>query len=448
MKFLNPNSTKKAVAYYRHSAEDKQENSVPIQREHAQLFAAKFNIQIIHEESDEGVSGLTANRPGFQSLLNNWVLNPDAPHFDFILVYDVSRWGRFQNQNEAAHYEHQCEQNDKKVIYISRGFPREGQEMTESIITPMERWMAAQYSRQLSEKVWYGCIRVSKDGYSAGGTASYGMARLLLDEMKNPIGILKKGQHKLISNQRVTFTPLNDETTQTVKDIFHFFLREWKTPQDIAEVLNERGILSANGKQWSRDKVLRILGNEVYTGSRVYNKTWSRLKQKQVENPRSEWVITPNAFPAVVDPKMFWEAQERLYWLMPSRWKKGICSINKAKRLVEQEIKELFTEKGLSEDDIEKEIKKIPITYSVSFQQENKPYRCFVVKEEMRNYKDVFAVSIALGKTEPIDRIFLIPSDEFNGSNFMVFSETDESFVKYQIDNNKVHENILSLIHK
>jgi DNA invertase Pin-like site-specific DNA recombinase len=67
MQFLKPTSAKKAVAYYRHSAEDKQENSVAIQREHAEKFAAKHNIEIIHEEADEGVSGLIANRPGFQT---------------------------------------------------------------------------------------------------------------------------------------------------------------------------------------------------------------------------------------------------------------------------------------------------------------------------------------------------------------------------------------------
>ena len=82
---------KKAIAYYRHSAEDKQENSVPIQREHAEKFAREFGIEIIHEEADEGKTGLLASRPGFERLFNEWVLNDDAPSFDYVLVYDVSR---------------------------------------------------------------------------------------------------------------------------------------------------------------------------------------------------------------------------------------------------------------------------------------------------------------------------------------------------------------------
>ena len=38
---------KKAIAYYRHSAEDKQENSVAIQRQHTEQFAYENNIKII-----------------------------------------------------------------------------------------------------------------------------------------------------------------------------------------------------------------------------------------------------------------------------------------------------------------------------------------------------------------------------------------------------------------
>ena len=65
---------KRAIAYYRHSAEDKQENSVAIQREHTHKFAQENNLQIIHEEVDEGKSGLSANRPGFDQLFKNWIL--------------------------------------------------------------------------------------------------------------------------------------------------------------------------------------------------------------------------------------------------------------------------------------------------------------------------------------------------------------------------------------
>ena len=47
----------RAVAYYRHSAQDRQENSIPIQREQVRKFAAEYGIEIIKEFADHGKSG-------------------------------------------------------------------------------------------------------------------------------------------------------------------------------------------------------------------------------------------------------------------------------------------------------------------------------------------------------------------------------------------------------
>src|SRR5665213_193006 len=113
MFLFNDNRPKRAVAYYRHSGEDKQENSVPIQREHAQRFVRENNIELIHEEADEGKTGLTSDRPAFKRLLTNWVENPNAPHFDYVLVLDVSRWGRYQDMNEPAALQYSCTQHGK-----------------------------------------------------------------------------------------------------------------------------------------------------------------------------------------------------------------------------------------------------------------------------------------------------------------------------------------------
>lgn len=50
----------RAVAYYRHSAEIGQENSVEIQQDNVVAFAEKHGIEIIHEFADRGKSGLNA----------------------------------------------------------------------------------------------------------------------------------------------------------------------------------------------------------------------------------------------------------------------------------------------------------------------------------------------------------------------------------------------------
>ena len=91
----------RAVAYYRHSAEIGQENSVEIQRDNVVAFATKHDIEIIHEFADRGKSGLNVEgRPAFNEMME-WVRTRDD--FILILVLDVSRWGRFQDTDLSAH---------------------------------------------------------------------------------------------------------------------------------------------------------------------------------------------------------------------------------------------------------------------------------------------------------------------------------------------------------
>ncbi len=443
---FNDHRPKKAVAYYRHSAEDKQENSVPIQREHAEKFSLTHNIEIIHEEADEGKSGLSSDRPAFKRLLTEWVENPDAPDFDYVLVLDVSRWGRYQDMDEAAYLQYRCTQSGKKVIYIKHGLPKEDGELSAHLQISIERYMAAEYSKQLSEKVFYGCMKVSEQGYSAGGTACYGMTRILLDEQKKPIRTLKKGEHKQIANERVTFAPLNDETTQAVKDIFTMLVQELKMPEDIAEHLNEKGILSASGYAWTRDKVIKILDNETYAGTRIYNKTWGRLKKKSHRNPRSEWVIQPNAFPAIVDPEMFAQAQERLYQILPSRKKRGIYMIRRMQRLIHDRAKILFEEQHLDETDIALKMLDLPILFSVSRPISSGTQWCFTIPETTRRNDFVLAVCVDREQRDVIDRAFLLPTHEFGSANLMIFSDKDSHFSDYHVKKENIEEKLVSVL--
>ncbi len=438
---------KRAIAYYRHSAEDKQENSVPIQREYAQKFADDYGIEIIHEEADEGKSGLLATRPAFDNLFQKWILNDDSPDFEYVLVYDVSRWGRFQDQDEAAYYEFLCKKQGKKVVYITKGFPKEDEQLISHLQTSIERYMAAEYSRQLSNKVFHGCVKISEQGYSAGGTACYGMTRILLDEDKKPIRELKKGEHKMIANQRVTFAPKNDETTEVVKEIFDLLVNHWRTPAEIASNLNSRNIPSAHGGRWNQDKIRRILTNETYIGTRIYNKTWNRLKQGHRSNPLSEWVFCYNAFPAIVESDLFIKAQERLYWLLPSKWKKGVYKTEKAKRTLRKELKNKLLSAGLSEDQCFEYLNELPVLASASFYlKKSTPVWCFSIPELMKKYKFVLCAVVELDKRDPISELFAIPTKEFGLGGYFVFSKKNEEYQKYRLPNEKLDERVSDFV--
>ena len=114
----------RAVAYYRHSAQDRQENSIPIQQDQVREWARSNGVEIIQEFADHGRSGLTAEgRPAFTEMMENWV---KVRHdFQYILCLDVSRWGRFQDIDLSAQFSAECKRANKQVIYTTIGKPRE-----------------------------------------------------------------------------------------------------------------------------------------------------------------------------------------------------------------------------------------------------------------------------------------------------------------------------------
>ncbi len=297
----------RGVAYYRHSARDRQENSVAIQQELVQKWANDNGVDIIHEFADRGKSGLTAEgRDGFHDMMDNWVKK--RSDFDFVLCLDVSRWGRFQDIDLSATYSAECKKNGKQVIYTTLGMPRPDDPLY-PVYVQFERFRAAQYSKELSAKVFHGCIKIAQQGYWAGGSAPYGFDRLLLDESRKRLHILYHGQKKSIQNQRVTLALGPDEQVTIVRRIFDEYIETGSSMEQIATRLNADGARSARGGHWNVEKIRRILTNIMYAGTLVYNKTSSKLKTPTRRNPVAQWVRTAGAIDPLVDQIVFDRAQ-------------------------------------------------------------------------------------------------------------------------------------------
>lgn len=437
-----------AIGYFRHSAEDKQENSVSIQREKAQDYCNKHKIIFTGYEADEGRSGLLGlkDRPGFQKLFENWIENQKAAHIDYVLVYDESRWGRFQNPDEAAYYTVIANQHGIRIIYFENGEPIEDEpSLLTYLNTAIKRYMAAEYSRQLSQKVINGCIKVSQQGYSAGGTACYGMARLMLSADKKPMQILKHGEHKAISNARVIFVPHNDETTETVKRIFNLFVVDRKSPKAIAQVLNTESIPAPAGGLWKPASILRVLTNPIYIGTRVYNKTWGRLKKKTRVNPKEDWVIIPECFPKTITEEIFDRAQNLVHFYQPRILARRINLIKRARRQVEQEMKRVLSEYHFPADNLQSLFKKLPILYCVT-QHDDCAKWFFLISQESKKYDFVFAIGIRESNNDCLEQRFLIPTQELKTKDFYRISERDETFRRFSASEHEVREKILQIL--
>jgi len=296
------------VAEYVRMSTDHQKYSTANQAAAIREYADRHGMDVIRTYQDDGKSGLEiGRRTGLKQLLDDVTTG----HFDFsaILVFDISRWGRFQNSDEAAHYEYLCVKAGVKVIYCAEPFENDGTPLA-TIVKGVKRSMAAEYSRELSAKVFAGQCRLVKLGFHQGGSPGYGLRRQLIDEHRNDKGLLSRGQQKSIQTDRVVLVAGPDEEVAVVHRIYHLFLERHLAEQSIADVLNDDQILTDLERPWSRGSVHQVLTNEKYIGNNVYARTSGKLKTPTVPNPPERWVRCDGAFEGIVSPGAFLRVRE------------------------------------------------------------------------------------------------------------------------------------------
>jgi DNA invertase Pin-like site-specific DNA recombinase len=296
-----------AAAYVRMST-DLQKYSTENQLDAIRRYAEQRGFEIIRIFEDSGRSGLRIeDRDGLQLLMGE--VQSGSASFRAILVYDVSRWGRFQDADEAAYYEHLCSRAGIRVHYCGEQFDNDGT-IGSVLLKSVKRVMAGEYSRELSVKVFAGQCRLVENGFRQGGPAGYGLRRLLIDESRNPKGELGRGDRKSLQTDRVVLTPGPTEEIKHVHRIYSMFVEEGRSERDIATLLNQRGILSDFGRPWTRASIHQILTNEKYIGNNVFNRVSYKLKQHRVVNRPETWVRAEGAFPSIVDQALFNRARE------------------------------------------------------------------------------------------------------------------------------------------
>ena len=133
---------------------DDQPNSIPFQKDTIRLYAEKHGFQVIETYSDPGKSGIEIkHRPGLRKLIQDVV--GGHVQFKVILVYDISRWGRFQDTDESAYYEFLCRKAGVPIHYCAEQFANDST-MPNTIMKALKRTMAAEFSRELAVKVYAG----------------------------------------------------------------------------------------------------------------------------------------------------------------------------------------------------------------------------------------------------------------------------------------------------
>jgi DNA invertase Pin-like site-specific DNA recombinase len=297
---------RRAVEYVRMSTEHQQystENQGGVIRQ----YAERRGMTIVRTYADAGKSGLRIDgRDALKQLIHD-VENGRAD-FSAILVYDVSRWGRFQDADESAYYEYICRRAKIEVHYCAEQFENDGSPIS-TIVKGVKRAMAGEYSRELSAKVFIGQCRLIELGFRQGGSAGYGLRRMLRDMNGSQKGVLNRGQQKSIQTDRVILVPGPHEEVEIVRWMYRMFVEERIVEAKLARMLNERGLITDLGRAWTQGTVHQILTSEKYVGNNVYNRMSFKLKKKRVANPPDMWIRADAAFEPIVTLDLFTKAQ-------------------------------------------------------------------------------------------------------------------------------------------
>ena len=296
----------RAARYVRMSTEH-QQYSTENQGDKISEYAARRNLEIVRTYADEGKSGLRIDgRAALQRLIRD--VETGNVDFQVILVYDVSRWGRFQDADESAYYEYICRRAGIQVAYCAEQFENDGSPVS-TIVKGVKRAMAGEYSRELSAKVFAGQCRLIELGFRQGGPAGFGLRRVLIDQAGQVKSELTRGEHKSLQTDRVVLAPGPQDEVDLVNQMFRWFINDDLVESQIAGRLNGMRVQTDLGRDWTRATVHQVLTNEKYVGANVYNRISFKLKKVRVHNPPEMWIRRDGAFDAIVPPEAFYTAQ-------------------------------------------------------------------------------------------------------------------------------------------
>jgi len=351
----NTNSSQqnnRAVGYVRRST-DRQEQSIPDQKKALETYAAEHDLSLVKFYTDDAISGTsTLGRRAFQQMVQD--AQKSTERFDRIIVYDVKRFGRVDN-DEAGYYRHILKTHGVEVLYASENFSGD---TTDDLVRPVKQWQARQESKDLSKVTIRGLLSKVEGGWWMGGTPPYGYdlryenaagqflfivrftpdgSKEIYDEKGKPIRTLARGESLNISKRDQAKLTLSDpERVKVAKRIFQMYAEQGKGYKSFADTLNQQGIPTPRGPQWSHicsgkwtDTTIRaILVNPIYAGDMVWNRrTEARFHRishgravdrenvhcvRLVPNGKSDWIVIRDAHPGLISRRLFEQARQRL----------------------------------------------------------------------------------------------------------------------------------------
>lgn len=293
---------RRAAQYVRMSS-DRQELSPLIQKDAIGAYAVAHGIEIVATYEDDGRSGVhLKNRAGMRKLLSDV---GGGAEFSEILVYDVSRWGRFQDVDAAAYHEYYCRSHGVQVVFVNEAFDND-QKPTTVLLKSMKRVMAAEYSRELAHKTRAGQLRVISMGFHMGPLPPLGYRRCSVSAdgaRRVPLG---HGQLKLALTDRIEWILGPEREVALVRRICKSYLEGFELDQ-IASLVRSGGWLTVKGRPMTAQSLRILLNHEALIGNFVWGAKSSGGKILESRPTRMNGSV-----PRILDDTTWNEIQERL----------------------------------------------------------------------------------------------------------------------------------------
>ena len=290
----------KAIIYVRRST-DVQEASLEDQRKSIQDYAQQNQYSIVREFCDDAISGKTVDaRPGFQSLIDFARKNQNGGHT--LLVYDVSRFGRFENPKEATYWEFELERHGVKVHYVTEGLSNDGS-LGSYITKVVKDAEASEYIKKLSKLTKRGMRSCAERGYWISSQAPYGYQRAIVDPVTGTIEQkLARGERRAVRGKRIKLVPGEQEKIDVIKQIFDLYANHEQGLRSIADYLNRNKVSNPSGKNyWHKSTLRNILRNPAYIGTLALH--------KKEDTPS---ISTENAHEPIISKDLYQRTQDRL----------------------------------------------------------------------------------------------------------------------------------------
>ena len=273
------------IAAYCRVSTDKEDqlNSLETQKEFFLEYTKRTGDNLIKLYADEGISGTKIkNRKEFQRML----ADAEKGLFDMVVVKDISRFAR--NTVDLLQSVRKLKALGIETQFLTANMTSMGN--SEFVLTIFGA-LAQEESANTSKRIKFGKKMNAEKGRVPN--IVYGYDKTIGDYFNLSI---------------------NEEEAKIIRQMYKWYTEEGYGGAKIANMLNERGIKTKRGNNWSQNSVCRILTNEIYTGKIINGKEEIAdfLTGQRKEKDESEWLVTIRPELRIIEDEIFDKAQEIL----------------------------------------------------------------------------------------------------------------------------------------